>query len=221
MMTLVNAPATSAPGTSVAGRGRGRPREFDRDEVIEKAMSLFWEKGFEATSMADIVEVTGLNKSSIYNAFGSKDELFTLILDRYLEQRVGMVTQLLTEGSAGLADVELFLAYVREEAFGKGGRMGCLAVNTSTELACTNEAMSEMSVGFRDDMRAALRAALTRAETAGEIEKGTVERDVAILLAFMLSLPVITRSGASPAELEGQFAAIEALLVDWRRHPVG
>ncbi len=220
-MALVNAPATATPATSVAGRGRGRPREFDRDEVIEKAMSLFWEKGFEATSMADIVEVTGLNKSSIYNTFGSKEELFALILDAYLERRVGMVTQMLTEGSAGLADIELFLSFVREEAFGEGGRMGCLAVNTSTELACTDEAMSEMSIGFRDDMRTALRAALTRAEAAGEIEKGTVERDVAILVAFMLSLPVITRSGASPAELEGHFAAIEALLADWRRRPAG
>lgn len=218
-MKTVNAPATSDSGTAVAARGRGRPREFDRDEVIADAMTLFWEKGFEATSMADIVEVTGLNKSSIYNTFGSKDALFALVLDTYLEQRVGMITQLLSEGSAGLADIETFLAHVREEAFSEGGRMGCLAVNTSTELACTDEAMSEMSARFRDDMRTALRAALTRAEAAGEIEKGTVERDVAILVAFMLSLPVIARSGASPAELGSQFAAIGSLLDDWRRVP--
>jgi TetR/AcrR family transcriptional repressor of nem operon len=204
---------SSTPTTT---RPRGRPREFDRDEVLDKVMMLFWEKGFEGTAMADIVVVSGLNKSSLYNTFGSKDELFGLVLDRYLELRKGMLTEYLVAGTRGLDDVEAFLAYVRSESQGEMGRMGCLAVNTSTECV-GNDAMTEVSLRFRDELRAALRAAFGRAEAAGEIEPGTVDRDTAILVSFMMSLPVLSRSGAAQTELDTHFDALASVLADWRR----
>ena len=78
---------------SMPARPRGRPREFDRDDVLGHAMTLFWEKGFEASSLSDIVEATGLNKSSLYNAFGSKSELFSTALERYVAMRTGEITE--------------------------------------------------------------------------------------------------------------------------------
>lgn len=202
--------------TSTTTRPRGRPRQFDRDEVVERVMMLFWEKGFEATAMADIVEVTGLNKSSLYNTFGSKDELYALALDHYLELRKRMLAELLVDGTAGLDDITAFLALVRSEALGEAGRLGCLAVNTSTELASDDETMAAVSRRFRDELRAGLQAAFTRAEALGEIAPGTAERDTTILVSFMMSLPVLSRSGADTAELDTHFDALGALIDDWR-----
>jgi len=179
-------------------------------------MAVFWEKGFEAASLADIVEATQLNKSSLYNAFGSKEQLFSLALERYVEMRTDMITEFLTTGTRGLADLESFLDLMREEAVSAGGRLGCLAVNTSTELGVRDDDVIKMSLEFRNEIRTAVRAALTRAEAAGEIAAGSVDRHAAILLSFVLSLPVITRSGADAAELEDQFAAARAMLTDWR-----
>ena len=197
-------------------RPRGRPREFEEDEVLDRVLQLFWEKGYEATALADIVEASGLNKSSLYNAFGSKDRLYALALDRYLELRQSVITDVLTDGQHGLDDLRNFLDLVRAETDAEVGRLGCLAVNTGTEFGSTDPDMVEASTRFRDTMRTALRATLRRAAAAGEIEAGTVERDVAVLLAFMLSLSVIARSGASPEEIDAQFQGIEAQIDAWR-----
>ena len=70
---------------STATPTRGRPRTFDEEAVLDALTALFWRQGYEATSMADIVEASGLNKSSLYNTFGSKQELFATILDRYVD----------------------------------------------------------------------------------------------------------------------------------------
>ena len=201
---------------SMPARPRGRPREFDRDDVLGHAMTLFWEKGFEASSLSDIVEATGLNKSSLYNAFGSKNELFSTALERYVAMRTGEITELLTTGTQGLADIEKFVDFMREWLLSVDGGRGCFAVNTSTELGLRDDDVTKTSLGFRNEVRTGLRAALSRAEAAGEITAGTVHPKAEILLAFLLALPVIARSGGSPDELNGQFAAARSLLAEWR-----
>ena len=75
-------------------RGRGRPRQFDEDEVLDALVQLFWSRGFDDASLNEIVEAAGLNKSSLYNAFGSKDEVFFAVLDRYLDFRSGMLAEM-------------------------------------------------------------------------------------------------------------------------------
>jgi len=213
MSTELDTAGASAAGT----RPRGRPRQFDGDAVLDQVVQLFWDQGFEFTSVADIVDATGLNKSSLYNAFGSKEALFAAALDRYLTERTGMITDTLLNGHAGLADIETLLDLMSDEAGSDTGRRGCLAVNTATELGLRDEAVVRLSRDFRDQIRAALRAALARAEAAGEIAAGTADDRAAILLSFVLSLSVMARSGADDRELEVQFGAIRALLADWRR----
>ncbi len=212
----MSATRTGPPTAAPPSRGRGRPREFDRDEVLERVTALFWERGYESTSMADIVEASGLNRSSIYNSFGSKESLFALALERYVGGRVAMMTQVLTGGSGGLSDLELFVDMMQTEASGENGPRGCLAVNTSTEFGTRDAGMIKVSSGFRDQMRAALLATLGRAEAAGEIAAGSADRHAAILLSFVLSLGVMARSGADAAELDDHFAAARAMIADWR-----
>jgi TetR/AcrR family transcriptional repressor of nem operon len=114
-------------------RGRGRPRQFDTDEVLDGLVNLFWEKGYAATSMGDIVDATGLNKSSLYNSFGSKEEMFGLAIDHYLEMRSAALHGV-RDGTSGLEDVFAFIDAVYQESTGPMSSRGCMAVNSTTEL---------------------------------------------------------------------------------------
>ncbi len=70
---------------------KGRPREFDADKVLDKALHVFWERGYEGTSLSDLTEAMGINRPSLYAAFGNKEELFRRALDRYAEKGPGAV----------------------------------------------------------------------------------------------------------------------------------
>ena len=195
---------------------RGRPRQFDDDAVIEAVVQLFWRQGYEATSMADVVEATGLNKSSLYNSFGSKDALFRQALETYVDQRATMLTVVLVEGSAGLDDLHRLLDGFWMEIEQGGDHRGCLAVNTSTELGDRDDVVLAIGTRYRTMMRDALTAALTRAADAGEIDPAMVEDYVGVLLSFMLGTAVIVRSGAPDAEIAAQLDAARTIIDSWR-----
>ena len=207
--------STATPGTPGTS-GRGRPREFDLDAVLDRVVELFWEKGFEATSVNDIVDATGLNKSSLYNAFGSKDALFERALEKYMAMRISMLTAMLTDGTAGLDDIEALMQFMELELTSDAGGRGCLAVNTSTELGYRDDAARAASNEYRTAIRAALTAVLTRAEARGEIEPGSSATYVEVLLPWMLGMAVVARSGAEADEVARYFAAGRALITGWR-----
>jgi hypothetical protein len=120
------------------------------------------------------------------------------------------------DGTAGLDDILRLLDYQQIEMSGEHGRMGCLAVNTSTELGLRDETAADMARRFRSEIRTAVRAALDRAEQAGELESGTAALRAETVLAFSLSLAVISRGGATADELDAQFGAMRSLIDDWR-----
>src|SRR6476661_2036032 len=78
---------TATPGTPAARKPRGRPRSFDRDAALAAAMDVFWEKGFEATSITDLTEAMGINPPSLYSAFGDKEKLFLEAIEAYQQRR--------------------------------------------------------------------------------------------------------------------------------------
>ena len=202
--------------TAVTTTPRGRPREFDTDVVLARVVQLFWDKGYEATSVADIVEVTGLNKSSIYNTFGSKEQLFERALENYVETRVAMLTATLVDGHDGLDDIDNLMNFMELEVASDTGGRGCLAVNTSTELGYRDDQTQTMSRMYRAAIREAFTAALLRAEELGEIEVGHSSTYREVLLLWMLGMAVAVRGGADPDEIKAQFAAGRALLTTWR-----
>lgn len=202
--------------TAPARTGRGRPREFDADAVLDQLVQLFWEQGFEATSIADIVAATGLNKSSLYNAFGSKEELFGRVLTRYMELRAEMLREIVVEGTGGIDDVLTLIGFMQAEITSDTGGRGCLAVNVSTELGLRDDDTQAASRFYRDTIRAALTSALTRAGERGEIEAGSVATYVDVLLPWMLGMAVVARAGADHSEVAGHFDAVRAMLAGWR-----
>jgi AcrR family transcriptional regulator len=195
--------------------GRGRPREFDQEAVLESLTQLFWQKGFESTSMTDIVEATGLNKSSLYNAFGSKEELFDRAVARYVDSRAQMLSEMLEHGTRGIDDVLQMLdgLWMEVEA---GDHRGCLAVNTSTELGPHDEHAVAIGQRYRSLMRSALASAFSRAADLGEIDRSQVENYANSITAMMLGLAVVVRGGASRDELLAQVESARAVLEGWR-----
>lgn len=179
-------------------------------------MELFWERGYEAASLSQMVEAAGLNKSSLYNSFGSKEAIFDLALDRYLEMRQAMLDAV-TGGDGGLDDLLGFFEMVRAESTGEHGCRGCLGINTTTELGLAEAKIAEFSERYRSQMRESLRRPLSRAAAAGEIEAERIELYLDTTIAFMVSIAVAARGGAGSVELNRQIDAAGELVESWRR----
>lgn len=184
--------------------------------MLDAVVQLFWEKGYEATSVNDIVGVTGLNKSSLYNAFGSKDALFERALNRYVDARTSMLSSLLHEGTGGLDDLLGLLDVLWAEVSSGGDHRGCLAVNTSTELGLRDDTVVKVGERYRALMRDAITTVLDRAASAGEISADQVAAYANVMLSFMLGASVVVRSGASNIEIKAHVDAGRTMIEGWR-----
>jgi AcrR family transcriptional regulator len=200
------------PAGSQAEAQIGRPRQFDPTGVLDTFVKIFSERGYEATSMADITEATGLSKSSLYNAFGSKRELLEQALDHYFDLMFSQVESVLQDGTAGLDDLHAYTALKREVTRSDMGRNGCLAINTATEMAYHDEAMAIRARGYRERLRHLSRLTLQRAAALGEIDPSMIDTYNEQLLATTLSTALITRAGADPEEREILLHATDALI---------
>jgi AcrR family transcriptional regulator len=108
----------------------GRPKGFSREEVLEKAMPVFWKRGFADTSLQDLEQATGVNKSGLYTEFRDKEDLFVACLRHYLEGQDKR--GLLTKEPLGWKNIETFL---KNGPLSKGERQGCFAINSMREFA--------------------------------------------------------------------------------------
>ncbi len=115
-----------------------RPRQYDREEVVEKATALFWEKGFEATSMNEMVARTGLHTNSMYSEFGNKERLFLECIDHYISKSLRALINILTKKPLGLSNIEAFFEN-RVDYVATKNCKGCLIVNSLTEKEVLSE----------------------------------------------------------------------------------
>jgi TetR/AcrR family transcriptional regulator, transcriptional repressor for nem operon len=192
--------------------GPGRPLTFARDVVLEEMVRLFWEKGYEGVSLKDLEDRTGLNRSSLYNSFGSKEALFSLALDRYLREVAGRLLVPLEEGEKGMEDIHAFIEAVAAWFSSPASNAGCLMVNSMVEFGGSKEEIVREACHYTDRFRAAASSALTRAIRRGELPEGEVEPRVDLLLGMILALNVAARSGVPG--LTGQL--VDALRVQVR-----
>src|SRR5512132_4000579 len=107
-----------------------RPRQFHEEEVLEKAMQLFWEKGYEATSISDLEEHLGLGRQSIYNVFGDKRQIFLNALASYARSSCAVVDRVLVHGKEGLESIRAYMLASVELVASSKKRRACLIVNT-------------------------------------------------------------------------------------------
>jgi TetR/AcrR family transcriptional repressor of nem operon len=162
----------------------GRPREFDEQDVLERALEAFWVHGYEATSVVDLVEATGLKKGSLYQAFGDKHALLLRSLDHYLTRgRAHMQTHLAGDGalSARLRDVMTLSCSASNQ------KRGCFAVNCLVELAPHDaDVQALLAEHFRVTERIVERA-IERGIERGEVTSTVPPAALARLLQTVLT----------------------------------
>ncbi|MFY2559456.1 TetR/AcrR family transcriptional regulator [Corallococcus terminator] len=189
-----------------------RTRAFDETEAVRKALGVFWSRGYEATSLADLESATGLNRSSLYQAFESKRALFARAVALYLQEVIAPRLTVFATSPAGLAQVTTYfesLATTMGTAPPTLTRRGCLLVNTATELA-PHDAEAHRAV---EDYRALLHGHLTKsldaAARAGVIPRKTVARRVELLVGSVIGVLVTARVDPSAAAKLARAAASE------------
>ena len=189
-----------------------RSREFEPDVALEKAMRLFWQKGYAETSVDDLVEATGVSRYGLYTEFGSKRELFLAAMDHYQESIVGKSFGVVEQADASLGEIRRYFESLLEALVQPQARRGCLMCNAATEVAPRDasvrekvgQAMTRLSSGFRK--------ALDNAKTLGETSIDA-EKAADFLTGTVLGISVMARSGAERWMMENAAAlALDLLL---------
>ena len=197
-------------------RSRGRPRLFDEEAVLDELTALFWEKGYAQTSMADLVEASGVHKSSLYSTFGSKEELFSKILRRYLAGRMDALSALIEEAGPGIEGIHGFLELIRGNIISGGHREGCLLVNSSSELHGTAPGFENFGAEYRAALRERIRKLIQQAEPEGAPNGVLTDQRTDLFVTFMAGLNVTVRGGADEDEIGRTVDAMHAAVDAWR-----
>lgn len=160
-----------------------RQKEFDVDAVCERALNVFWRRGYAATSVNDLVLELGIGKASLYAAFGPKHQLYLTALRRYVERSAArVVAELGSDGSPAQAVRDLVNRYVDQAL--EQGELGCLVVNAAIELMPADPEVCRLVERSWDTIEVALTVTLTRAIAEGELPGHS---DPAALAAFLLT----------------------------------
>lgn len=185
-----------------AKAGRGRPRSFDTEQALDCALQVFWEKGYEGASLSDLTEAMGINRPSLYAAFGDKRALFSKVLDRYVEESRCRLQEALQEPTAR-AFAERLLHGGAASMCSSGNPRGCLLVQGA--LACGDGADSVRSelISRRHADEVTIRNRLKRAKEEGDLPPDSDPSALAQYLTTVLhGMAVEAASGASPAKLQ-------------------
>lgn len=193
-----------------ARTSRGRPREFDLDDAVARAMGVFWSCGYHGTSLPDLLEATKLSRGSLYAAFGDKHGLFLRALDRYVDEALARLHRELDPRKNALAGVRACLARYVANTSGAPAKRGCLVVATAMELAAQDPEVARRIRRFFTTMETQLTAALARAQAAGELAEGVEPASAArLLLCLVEGMRVVSKTCPDRA---ASHAAVETLL---------
>ena len=198
---------------STESRGRGRPREFDMDAALDKSVRVFRERGYHATSIADLTQAMELASGSVYKAFKDKREVFLAAFDREGRTRREKLRQVLETANSGRDRISIALKFFAESSHGLEGKRGCLIVGTAAELAT-------LDAGFARRVTAALRQSETlvrdlirQGQADGSIPADIDSRITArLMLCLLQGMRVIGKTGRSRKEMMAVAEAAMRLL---------
>lgn len=194
-------------------RPLGRPREFDANEALDKALMAFWQRGFEGTSISDLTEAMGINRPSLYAAFGNKETLFRLALDRYAEIGPGALQRAALDEPTAKRVVETLLRSAAVALTDPCHPAGCLAVQGAMSCSEASESIKNELCARQSAGQAALRERLERAKAEGDLgadsDPAALARYVATLIQGM---SVQASGGATQKDL---LAVAEMALKSW------
>ncbi|WP_321967831.1 TetR/AcrR family transcriptional regulator [Burkholderia cepacia] len=190
----------------------GRVQQFDTDDTLHKVMGVFWHKGYEATSLSDLLAVTGLSKSSLYATFGGKRDLFLAAYDAYRDERAQEMYRVLERGKARGA-IEAFFCMI----IGHAGKLefahGCMSVNQAVEMAPHDpDVQSRVEADFQL-IEDALARTIARGQGDGSVQSTEKARRLARLFTVAFpGLQVMVRAGASSARMKDALTMLLANL---------
>ncbi|MFF0003060.1 TetR/AcrR family transcriptional regulator [Streptomyces tibetensis] len=178
-------------------------KHFDLDATVETVVRLFWRQGVASTGIQDVVTATGLNRSSLYAAFGGKQELYLTALRRYLEQRSQPMFRRLAEDERGLPAVsEFFDGLIEARCSGEYARWGCMVSNAHAGAENNDPEVRAVLDQHHQELRDAMYAALVTAGRKGQLFPGADPGACADLLALLAyGVNLRSRAGADAATL--------------------
>ena len=180
-----------------------RPREFECDVVLDRAMKLFWSRGYAATSIRHLVERMDIQRGSLYGAFGDKRALFFAAIERYDRVMTSRLLATLDAPGSGLEAIRRFFRLRVEAAQERGRPRGCLVTNSAAELGSRDRATASRIGATLGRIEAAFHRAVVRAQQAGEIDPA---RDARALARFLTSsaqgLSVMAKASPDRATLD-------------------
>ncbi|MGV9851850.1 TetR/AcrR family transcriptional regulator [Streptomyces sp. NPDC003442] len=173
-----------------------RPREFDENRVLLAIRDEFWDKGYAATSMDDLLRVSGLGKGSLYGAFGDKRSLFLRVLRDYDDANLRVLRERLVSAARGIDVVREFVLGVTGDPTGEVARRGCLLANSNAELATGTPDVAAEARRSYDAIATVLTAALERAQGEGDLDPDIDPSETArAALVAQLGLIALGRTG--------------------------
>jgi len=191
----------------------GRPRLFDLDAAVASALNVFWERGYGATTPAELLDAIGVGKGSFYNAFGSKHALFEKALRRYGDDRVAKLGQRLAGSTSVRQRIKAYLERLAGPENEKALRRGCLAANTAAELGRRDPVATKIVRNTFDRMESVFETTIVEGQTRGELDRALDPKAVAsLLLAAVIGMTVLAKVESSAARTRRIAQAIAALL---------
>jgi len=190
----------------------GRPRQFDREVVLQRAMELFWRRGYEATSLPDLVAAMGISRQSLYDTFGNKRDLYISAIEHYRATQLSQAMQLLERDASPVENVREVVRFFETLSADTRCR-GCFVANALVEMCPHDPEIARMLRETLELLRHGVERALDAARARGELAAAkSPERLSRALTNAMLGLAVTGRLGVSGAELREIYAGTLSIL---------
>jgi TetR/AcrR family transcriptional repressor of nem operon len=189
-----------------------RPREFDETTVLDAAVQCFWSRGYEATSIRDLMGSTGLSGASLYNAFGDKRALYQRALDHYVEQSVGDRIRR-CEALEPREAIGAFFDEILKRSLADAERKGCMLVNAALDVAPYDEAFRQAVATVLHRIEAFFLQCVSQGRRNGSVTASHSADDLARhLLSVLMGIRVLARVRPDKALLEGAVGTALAFL---------
>lgn len=183
-------------------RPAGRPRGFDREKALRAAMQLFWQHGYDGTSLAQLTAAMTINAPSLYAAFGSKQQLYQEVLDLYLAEQGGRSLHMLRSGATARESVEAMLLQMARDFTTEQNPRGCLIASGALRCADDNKPVANYTAGLRQLAQNAISERLSQGVRQHEIALDTDHQTLAGYFSTVVQgMSVQARDGGSEAQL--------------------
>ncbi|MFT6028941.1 MAG: TetR/AcrR family transcriptional repressor of nem operon [Oleiphilaceae bacterium] len=193
-----------------------RKIEFDKNQALQKAMRLFWEKGYEATSIEDLVQAMEINRFSIYNTFGDKKALFLKALKYYRDSVLAKLIAPLKEDLPAKICLDNYLTNMSKQLSSSSGSLGCFIQRTGQSYIAGEQEVGVLLLSMLDELRSALVNIVKRSIEENGL-KGLHQYEIIVdfILSQIQGLIVLRRSGKKRVAFDSQIDVLKSTVFSW------